>query len=76
MATLQSVAREIREEGMEVTVPQAKPLSPGEILGCTSPSVKGPYTYDVRKRFGIFDPLPLVCIRQLIYDVAQEKERN
>ena len=40
MATLQSVAREIREEGMEVTVPQAKPLSPGEILGCTSPSVK------------------------------------
>ena len=40
VATLQSVAREIREEGMEVTVPQAKPLSPGEILGCTSPSVK------------------------------------
>ena len=41
VATLQSVAREIRESGMEVTVPQAKPLSPGEILGCTSPSVKG-----------------------------------
>ena len=40
MATLQSVARDIREEGMEVIVPQAKPLSPGEILGCTSPSVK------------------------------------
>jgi len=40
VATLQSVARDIREEGMEVIVPQAKPLSPGEILGCTSPSVK------------------------------------
>ena len=33
-ATLQMVADDIEEKyGMEVIVPQAKPLSPGEILG-------------------------------------------
>ena len=38
VATLQSSATEFREKhGFEVTVPQCKPLSPGEILGCTSP---------------------------------------
>ena len=37
-ATLQAVASELEEgHGFKVTVPQAKPLSPGEILGCTSP---------------------------------------
>ena len=37
-ATLQSVASDLEEtHGFDVTVPQAKPLSPGEILGCTSP---------------------------------------
>ncbi len=40
VATLQSAAKELAEDGVEVTVPQAKPLSPGEILGCTSPMVK------------------------------------
>lgn len=25
----------------EVAVPQAKPLSPGEVLGCTSPVING-----------------------------------
>lgn len=25
--------------GYQVTIPQTKPLSPGEILGCTAPSV-------------------------------------
>ena len=37
-ATLQSVASELEDNhNFSVTVPQAKPLSPGEILGCTSP---------------------------------------
>jgi 2-(3-amino-3-carboxypropyl)histidine synthase len=40
VATLHSVAKELREDhGFEVHVPQAKPLSPGEILGCTSPQI-------------------------------------
>ncbi len=41
-ATLQLIAEELKEshEGLSVTVPQAKPLSPGEILGCTSPTIK------------------------------------
>lgn len=37
VATLHHVANELRDLGFEVTVPQTKPLSPGEILGCTSP---------------------------------------
>lgn len=38
VATLQSSANELRDKhGFQVTIPQCKPLSPGEILGCTSP---------------------------------------
>jgi diphthamide biosynthesis enzyme Dph1/Dph2-like protein len=42
VASLQSAARELKEKhGFSfITVPQAKPLSPGEILGCTSPIIK------------------------------------
>ncbi|KAF2901160.1 hypothetical protein ILUMI_05036 [Ignelater luminosus] len=40
VATLQAVANQLREERYDVTVPQFKPLSPGEILGCTAPTVK------------------------------------
>ena len=40
VATLQAVARELNSEGWKVEVPQAKPLSPGEILGCTSPDMR------------------------------------
>lgn len=39
VATLQGVAALLKSEGRNVVVPQAKPLSPGEILGCTSPRV-------------------------------------
>jgi len=39
VATLQAVAKELREVGYTVQVPQIKPLSPGEILGCTSPDM-------------------------------------
>jgi len=39
VATLQAAAKELREEGYNIQVPQSKPLSPGEILGCTSPDM-------------------------------------
>jgi len=41
VATLQAVAKELRDVGYTVQVPQIKPLSPGEILGCTSPDMSG-----------------------------------
>lgn len=37
VATLQGVSKKLNELGYEVSVPQFKPLSPGEILGCTAP---------------------------------------
>lgn len=39
VTTLQSVAKNLRAEGYVVSVPQCKPLSPGEILGCTAPKL-------------------------------------
>jgi len=41
VATLQVAAQELRQEGYKVQIPQIKPLSPGEILGCTSPRMEG-----------------------------------
>ncbi|XP_034937455.1 2-(3-amino-3-carboxypropyl)histidine synthase subunit 1 [Chelonus insularis] len=38
--TLQVIAKELRSVGYEVSVPQSKPLSPGEILGCTAPQIR------------------------------------
>jgi len=40
VATLQAVATQLRQEGYTIFVPQVKPLSPGEILGCTSPAMQ------------------------------------
>lgn len=40
VATLQAVANKLKEEGYVVTIPQFRPLSPGEILGCTAPVFK------------------------------------
>ena len=37
VATLQSVGKALTE--YDVVIPQSRPLSPGEILGCTSPSL-------------------------------------
>lgn len=37
VATLHASAKELRDTGFTITVPQSKPLSPGEILGCTAP---------------------------------------
>lgn len=36
-SSLQSVYTELKSKNYQVIVPQAKPLSPGEVLGCTSP---------------------------------------
>lgn len=38
VASLQSIAQQLQTE-YKVVVPQCKPLSPGEILGCTSPKL-------------------------------------
>ena len=42
VASLQTASRELKDKHgfPSITVPQAKPLSPGEILGCTSPIIK------------------------------------
>ncbi|KAJ8944741.1 hypothetical protein NQ314_009394 [Rhamnusium bicolor] len=40
VTTLQSVANTLREMGYHIVLPQYKPLSPGEILGCTAPVLK------------------------------------
>nr|MBE5724764.1 putative diphthamide biosynthesis protein 1 [Cucujiformia] len=37
LTTLQAVANELKGFGYEVNLPQSKPLSGGEILGCTAP---------------------------------------
>lgn len=39
VATLQQAAEELKRLGYTVTVPQSKPLSSGEVLGCTAPTV-------------------------------------
>ena len=41
VASLQSAVTVLRNE-FSITVPQCKPLSPGEILGCTSPVLTQP----------------------------------
>ncbi|XP_076365983.1 diphthamide biosynthesis 1 [Tachypleus tridentatus] len=40
VSTLHAVATDLRSKGYNVKIPQSKPLSPGEILGCTAPIVK------------------------------------
>lgn len=39
VATMHAAAKELRDAGYDVQVPQSKPLSPGEILGCTAPRI-------------------------------------
>uniref|UniRef100_A0AAG5DUS7 2-(3-amino-3-carboxypropyl)histidine synthase subunit 1 n=2 Tax=Anopheles atroparvus TaxID=41427 RepID=A0AAG5DUS7_ANOAO len=41
VATLHAAAKELREAQYDVVIPQSKPLSPGEILGCTAPRLSG-----------------------------------
>lgn len=39
VGSLHAVATELKTRGYETVIPQSKPLSPGEILGCTAPRV-------------------------------------
>nr|MBE5724746.1 putative diphthamide biosynthesis protein 1 [Cucujiformia] len=40
LATLHNIANQLKEIGYDVTLPQSKPLSAGEILGCTAPVLR------------------------------------
>ncbi|KAJ8959502.1 hypothetical protein NQ318_022199 [Aromia moschata] len=40
VTTLQTATKMLRDMGYDVNLPQVKPLSPGEILGCTAPVLK------------------------------------
>ncbi|CAH1178936.1 unnamed protein product [Phaedon cochleariae] len=40
VTTLQGVSSKLKEIGYNVSIPQFKPLSPGEILGCTAPVLR------------------------------------
>ncbi|CAH1108683.1 unnamed protein product [Psylliodes chrysocephalus] len=40
VATIQATNKKLKEMGYDISVPQFKPLSPGEILGCTAPVLK------------------------------------
>nr|NVI70999.1 putative diphthamide biosynthesis protein 1 [Cucujiformia] len=42
LTTIQGIANKLKDIGYEVILPQSKPLSAGEILGCTAPVI--PYT--------------------------------
>ena len=37
--SLHDVQKALSQEDYKISIPQCKPLSPGEILGCTSPKV-------------------------------------
>ncbi|GAB4813198.1 hypothetical protein N2152v2_000244 [Parachlorella kessleri] len=40
-SSLQAAKRELAAEYPSILIPQARPLSPGEVLGCTAPVVEG-----------------------------------
>ncbi|XP_068210930.1 2-(3-amino-3-carboxypropyl)histidine synthase subunit 1-like isoform X2 [Palaemon carinicauda] len=44
VSSLQKVAQDLKSCGYTVCVPQCRPLSPGEVLGCTSPPVPEGHT--------------------------------
>lgn len=39
VASVHELARRLREAGFNITLPQSRPLSPGEVLGCTAPKL-------------------------------------
>jgi len=47
VASLQRLAVVLRQGGYDVLVPQTRPLSPGEVLGCTSPPLPSHPRYTV-----------------------------
>ncbi|KAF2351985.1 Diphthamide synthesis DPH1/DPH2 [Trinorchestia longiramus] len=47
VGSLQKLAIALREAGYDVLVPQSRPLSPGEVLGCTSPPLPSNPRYTI-----------------------------
>lgn len=39
VSTIHSTAKKLMELGYDITLPQSRPLTPGEILGCTAPKL-------------------------------------
>lgn len=39
VASVHELAKRLREDGFKITLPQSRPLSPGEVLGCTAPKL-------------------------------------
>lgn len=39
VTSLPAIKKSLEEFGFKITIPQRMPLSPGELLGCTSPRV-------------------------------------
>lgn len=39
VSSIHTVVKELREKNFEVILPQSRPLTPGEILGCTAPNL-------------------------------------
>lgn len=39
IASLQAAKKQLEKDGFQIIIPQANPLSPGELLGCTSPKL-------------------------------------
>lgn len=39
VATIHGLAKRLRSEGYDITLPQSKPLTSGEVLGCTAPKL-------------------------------------
>ncbi|KAL7072466.1 hypothetical protein ACQ4LE_008127 [Meloidogyne hapla] len=39
VSSLQAAKRQLEKDGFQIIIPQANPLSPGELLGCTSPKL-------------------------------------
>lgn len=40
VSSLPAIKKSLQESGFRITIPQRLPLSPGELLGCTSPKVE------------------------------------
>ncbi|XP_073874313.1 2-(3-amino-3-carboxypropyl)histidine synthase subunit 1 isoform X2 [Macaca fascicularis] len=61
VSTLQAAAQELKAE-YRVSVPQCKPLSPGEILGCTSPRLPEEVEAVVARNVGYLNTTVHICM--------------
>lgn len=45
VSSIQSIVKLLQDDGYKIILPQCKPLSPGEILGCTAPKLASNVNY-------------------------------